>query len=132
MPSPRSYQSLQIFIPTGYTPARKKPTAKRTATRPGKLFVSASNSKFAPAATTPDTTKTRTGENRSAMESQAYTSVPMTKPNCTAAVIVGRKFCTSGNCSCKAGKTAFTANQREVPANWEKTMVGRRWFFNIG
>jgi hypothetical protein len=58
------------------------------------------------------------------MVSSANTSVPATKPTCTAEVSVPTDDGASAQASCRSGMTALAANHSEVPANCENTITG--------
>ncbi len=65
------------------------------------------------------------GENLSEIAKKAKHSVPAIKPNCTAEVILPTAPTPIFHWVCRSPKMALPANQREVPENWENTIVGK-------
>ena len=67
--------------------------------------------------------KTLEGENLSAIERIAKSSVPMINPNCTAEVKCSRAFSFNLKFMSNSLKIAFVANHREVQQNWANTIM---------
>jgi hypothetical protein len=111
-------------MPTGYMPARKNPVRNRRISRVSKLCEPSPIIKFESAPAIALAKKTFEGENRSEIVSRAKVKVPEIKPNCTADV----KWLTepSGrvNDFTRSPITALPANQSDVHANCEKTIIG--------
>lgn len=80
--------------------------------------------RFASAPSIEEKKKTREGENRSATDNNANTSVPEINPSCTAEVIFAVAFFPSSNATVNSGSTAFPANHNDVPANCERMISG--------
>src|SRR4029453_4049131 len=86
IPRPRRNQLARIFMPGGYTPARKKPVRNRSAIPDAGPREKNARLALAAAPRHAEAAKRRRVEKTSGRFAKALTRVPATKPSCTARV----------------------------------------------
>ncbi len=106
-------------------PAKKNPVINLKNNKLPKLCPDQITPRFANAPDIAQRRKTREGENRSAREYQANTSVPPIKPNCTAEVNPPKACGDKSKSAIRLFITPLLANHREVQQNWATTITGR-------
>jgi hypothetical protein len=110
-------------MPSGYTPARQKPTAKRSGT--AVLMPSASKAKAAlhSAPSTAQTAKIRLAAKRSANPETAKLSVPRMKPSWVALVSRPMSAAVAPQTRIRSSAALLAENHSEVPKSWAMTMM---------
>src|ERR1041385_8257724 len=105
-----------IFIPTGYTPARKRPVRARRAKAEARPVAKTGISAVENAARKAETAIRRGAGTMSERFNRAEISAPTTKPACTDIVSQARPESSSDQACAREATTADAENQTAIPS----------------
>src|SRR5215813_9281532 len=105
-----------IFIPTGYTPARKTPVSTRRSKATAKPFAKTGIRTVENAASQEETAIRRGAGRTSARFSSEEINAPITKPACTDIVSQARPESSSDHSRAREATTAEAENQTAIPS----------------
>jgi hypothetical protein len=125
IPRPRRNQLARIFIPGGYTPARKNPVRNRSAIPNAGPRENIARLALAAAPRHAEAAKRRRVEKTSGRFAKAERSVPATKPSCTARVSQVAADSERFHSTLIAGATAEPENQSDIPSSSAAAMETR-------